>query len=116
VPVPLQEFVQRQVTTNDVTFFQFVLNQTFPPQFRPLQVDDVDADNNIILRRNINSLDAPAPVEDPLCGSVITITATGTSSLSVPFLEDFPNPSYDAGDAQTVAGIGGRFEFIVNVQ
>jgi len=114
IPVPLQEYQQRQVTTNDVTFFQFVLNQTFPPQFRPLLVDDVDENNNIVLRRNIDIRKAPATVEPTFCGSVVTITAGG--SLAVPFLEGFPDPSYDVGDVQTTAGIGGRFSLIVRVQ
>lgn len=78
--------------------------------FRPLQVDQTDADGNVTLQRNIGVRDVLAPINNVTCGSVIGLTITGT--LSVPFFRPVDNtPSYDINDAQTIARIGGRFEF-----
>ena len=93
---------------------EFELRERIPPQFRTLQQDDVDADQNVLLQRNIGVRDMPAPV-DPLCGSVVAFVLNGV--LRVPFLTGVDdNPSYDRDDQATVAGIGGRYEFVVSVQ
>jgi len=51
-----------------------------------------------------------------VCGSVVAVVVDGT--LSVPFFTaaGTGNPSYDINDVNTVAGIGGRYEFRVSVQ
>ena len=89
---------------------------TLLPQFRTLRTDDVDADGNVTLQRNIGVRDVPSPTPNVICGSVVAITVKGT--LAVPFLDvvSADKPSYDIDDAATVARIGGRFEFIVTVQ
>ncbi|UCE60805.1 MAG: hypothetical protein JSU63_03460 [Phycisphaerales bacterium] len=110
VPVELVEWELRQVTNaaGDVTL-EPNERQRFAPQFRALRQDDVDDDNNVLLRRNIDIRDMPVPVVNPVCGSVVAIVMNG--ALSVPFFQDAPG--YDRDDEQTVAGIGGRFEFTV---
>jgi len=89
---------------------------TVTPQFRTLQVDQLDADGNVTLQRNIGVRDVPTPTPNVICGSVVAITVKGT--LAVPFLDVVsPSvPSYDIDDAATVAQIGGRYEFLVTVQ
>lgn len=85
------------------------------PSFWALRVDGVDANRNLTVRRNLGIRDVPAPVDAPLCGSVVTIVMDGT--LSVPFLDGVDDsPSYDMNDAWSVGAIGGRYEFIVSVQ
>lgn len=84
-----------------------------PPQFQALQVDDVDPDSNVTLRRNIGIRDVPSSVTNVTCGSVIPIVINGV--LAVPFsITD--EPSYDITDENTIAAIGGRYEFLVSVQ
>lgn len=56
---------------------------TAPPQYVRLQVDDVDEFGNTVLQRNIDIRDLPAPAIGPNCGSVVTITMSGT--LRLPF-------------------------------
>ena len=93
---------------------EFELRERISPQFRTLQQDDVDVDQNVLLQRNIGVRDMPAPV-NPLCGSVVAIVLNGV--LRVPFLTGVDdNPSYDREDQTTIAGIGGRYEFVVSVQ
>jgi len=113
VPASIVEYEQRQVQTagGETGETQDVLRQTISPRFRALQVDDVDEDNNVLLRRNIDIRDAPVPVVNPVCGTVVAITMNGV--LTVPFYGNRDFPSYDVGDDATVAGIGGRFEFRV---
>lgn len=86
------------------------------PQFRALRLDDVDADGNVILRRNTGVRDALSPLPGVVCGSVVAILIDGV--LSVPFLEEAntTNPAFDIADLETEAGIGGRYEFGVSVQ
>jgi len=111
VPAPLREYQLEE--RNGV--FLFVLRRRTEPQFRPLEVDLVDEDGNVILRRNIGIRDLPGPVSDPRCGSYITVTLEGV--LSVPFLAPVSNaPSYDIDDAATAGLIGGRYEFRVTVE
>lgn len=81
-------------------------------KFVPLQVDDVDADLRTVLRRNIGIRDAPAPMDDPACGSVVAVTLDGV--LTVPFFQG--EPGYDALDEESTASVGGRYEFRVSVQ
>lgn len=99
-----------------------LINNTFrqreqiPPQFRRLEVDDVDIDGNTILLRNIGIREVPGPVVSPICGTVITISLTGT--LSVPFLIGpgviGNDPSYDRDDEPSEAAIGGQYGFVVS--
>ena len=115
MPVEITEWEQVITTVGDDQFITFTIEQEHPPQFTPLEVDQIDFDGNVVLRQNIGVRDVPAPVDNLLCGSVVAIIINGT--LSAPFLDGVDDgPSYDNGDLQTVAGIGGRFEFIVTVR
>ena len=80
------------------------------------EVDIVDEYFNTILLRNIGIRGVPGPVVSPICGTVITISLTGT--LTVPFLVGpgvvGNDPSYDQDDEPTVAAIGGQYDFVVS--
>lgn len=116
IPVELKVYELVQVNTGGVSVGnRFELREQLPPQFRVLQLDQVDDSGAVVIRSNIGFLDFPAPVVEPLCGSVVTIVMSGT--LRVPFLAGVDdNPSFDREDVVTVAGIGGRFEITVSVQ
>lgn len=116
VPVELTgyELVEISGQGGQVTS-EFQPRQRTPPQFEALQTDDVDADGNITLQRNVGVRDVPSPVTGLSCGSVVAVVING--ALSVPFLSGVSDaPSYDIGDERTVARIGGRYEFVVTVQ
>ena len=86
-----------------------------PPQFRAMQVDDVDDDGNTVLQRNIGIRDVPGPTSNFICGTVMGIVIEGV--LSTPFLEGVTDaPSYDVNDENQEASIGGRYEFRVALQ
>ncbi len=109
------QLVQVNVGTGGAVDNEFQVRERTPPQFRALQVDDVDADGNIILRRNIGVRDVLSPTNNIVCGSVVAIIVDG--SLALPFdIPEETNPSLDIDDEEAVAGIGGRFEFRVSVQ
>lgn len=121
IPVELLQFNQQEVSTGNNVDVTYVLQDRIPPQFRVLQPDQIDVDGNV-LQGNIGIRDFPAPVIDPVCGTVVAIIMNGT--LSVPFLQGVPDPSgsgqlndpsFDSGDASSVAAIGGRYEFLVTV-
>lgn len=116
IPVALTQF--ERVVTNTVgggITTEFQPGPVTNPIFRSLQVDDLDPDGNVTVQRNIGVRDVPSTATNPLCGSVIVIVADGV--LSVPFLDGVSSaPSFDGADAQTIARIGGRFEFRVAVQ
>ncbi len=117
IPVELEEYSFREIQDPGEAgaIGTYVLQQRIPPQFRALQMDGLDADGNVTVRRNIGVRDVPPPVPNPVCGSVIPISMNGV--LTVPFLVEVTNvPSYDGGDPATVGGIGGRYEFIISVQ
>ncbi|MEK7710917.1 MAG: hypothetical protein AAB341_03385 [Planctomycetota bacterium] len=117
VPVPLIGFQLVEITTGTVVTSEFRPRTQILPQFRALQIDDVDADGNTVLRRNIDVRDVLSPTTNVVCGSVVAVVVDGV--LSVPFLRGVPDndaPSFDQDDAATVASIGGRFEFRVSVQ
>jgi len=115
VPVGLQGFQLVTVNTSGgATSTTFQPRLAFPPQFRALAVDDVDADGNIVLRRNVDVRDQLTATTNVVCGSVVAINMNGV--LSVPFQIDASQPSFDQDDAQTVASIGGRYEFRVTVR
>ena len=98
-----------------VTGVTFEPRERTPPQFRTLQVDEIDEDGNVTLQRNIGARDVPSPAISPRCGSIVVFAVDGV--LSVPFLETVSDaPSYDRADTTTAAGIGGRYEFLVSVQ
>ena len=116
VPVEITAW-QRTEIENDAGGTDVIFDpvDTDPPQFRVLQVDLLTAEGEVDTRRNVGVRDVPSPVDNPFCGSVIAITLNGV--LSVPFLEGVDDtPSYDVGDIEQEAGIGGRYEFIVSVQ
>ncbi len=106
--------------------FQFVQFRQESLRFIPLEIDVLDEDGNVTLQRNIGVRDVPVPVEAPRCGSVVSITITGT--LASPFINiaDDPNnpndqafsrdvPSVMLNDANSIARIGGRFQIRVQV-
>lgn len=95
---------------------EFALREQITPRFDILEVDDFDEDFNTIVVRNIGIREVPGPVINPICGTVITISLTGT--LTVPFLSgrgvDEDDPSFDQDDEPTVAAIGGQYQFVVS--
>ena len=116
IPVQLTEWAFRDIenTEGGVTRIAEV-QQRINPQFRPLEVDALDADGNVTTRANIGVRDMPGPVVNPGCGSVVALTMSGV--LSVPFLDQVDdNPSYDVGDLATVASVGGRYEMQLSVR
>jgi hypothetical protein len=117
VPVNITAYELIAVTSAGgvVTSVTFQPRERSTPQFRALQVDQVDEDGNVTLQRNIGVRDVPSPAINPLCGSVVVIAVDGV--LSVPFLANVSSaPSYDREDTATAATIGGRYEFRVSVQ
>ena len=115
LPVSLLYFSEEEIrdaTGNPVTIYRYA--GELPPQFRRLEVDEVDEDGNVTVQHNIGPRDTPSPAIDPLCGSVVVITVNGV--LKVPFLTAASTrPSYSSADNATVSRIGGRYEFIVSV-
>ena len=117
VPVELTvyELVDIGLGTGGVTT-AFRRREQISPRFRALQVDDFDADGNTTLVRNVGIREVPGPVINPICGTVITISLTGT--LTVPFLSgpgvEGDDPSYDRDDEPTEAAIGGQYQFVVS--
>lgn len=115
VPAELLGYELVSVNAGGDVTTRFEVRETIPPQFRVLQLDQVDEDGNTVLQANIPVRRAPAPAEGPVCGSVVAVVVTGV--LSVPFLTGVDdNPSYDRQDPNQVASIGGRYEFTVSVQ
>lgn len=116
IPVPLEIWELVEVTVGDVTNLVPQQRGTIPPQFQALQVDAVDADGNVILQRNIDVRDVLSPVTNIVCGSIVPVIVNGT--LTVPFFAqaNTGNPSFDQDDINTVAGIGGRYQFRVSAQ
>lgn len=118
VPSPIEQYeiVEVENDSGVIVGTTPVLREVFLPQFAPLQVDEIDDDGNVLVRRNIGIRDVPAPVDNLLCGSVVTIVLEG--ELSVPFLdsEGINRPSFDQDDESAVGSIGGRYEFIIGVQ
>ncbi len=117
IPVALIAYAWEPLTDiqGDVTRGTWVFAGAQLPTFWPLATDLVDNDFNTLQVRNIGIRDAPAPVEEARCGSVIAIVMDGT--LTAPFLLEATNdPSYDEEDQDTIARIGGRYEFTVTVQ
>jgi hypothetical protein len=104
IPVGLQGY-ELVETENDVgvTSRTFEPRQRLVPQFRALAVDDVNARDQLTATTNV------------VCGSVVAINMNGV--LSVPFrIPEEDGPSFDQDDEQTVASIGGRYEFRVTVR
>jgi len=117
VPVALQSFVKTEISsTGGQVTTEFQPRERIVPQFRALQQDAVDLDGNVTTLRNFGRRDAPSPTPTVICGSVVAIVVDGV--LSVPFTveEETSDPSFDVADGPTIAGIGGRYEFIVSVQ
>ena len=117
IPVTVTGYELVETTVGDQVTNEFQPRTRTPPGFRALQVDDIDADGNVVLQRNIGVRDVLSPITNVVCGSVVAVTLNGV--LSVPFLTatGVPyEPSYDQADEPTVATIGGRYSFIVAVQ
>ena len=116
VPVEVSQWELQQFTTGEGgQDVQYVLRDRIPCGWRELEVDD---DPDVVadpLQRNIDRRKMPAPVSNPLCGSVITLEVNG--QLSVPFLTVAENgPSYDVASQRVEAGVGGHYEFEVKVR
>ncbi|UCC31380.1 MAG: hypothetical protein JSU86_03710 [Phycisphaerales bacterium] len=116
IPVELTAFELVETTTpGGAISTSFEPRERIPPQFRALEIDETDADGNVLLQQNIGVRDVPSPTLDPICGSFIAVVVNGV--LSVPFLDGVSNaPSYDRDDETTMASIGGRYEFLASVQ
>lgn len=116
LPVEVVGFERVEVVNNDGgTVVDFQEDQRIPPSFRVLQTDDVDADLNVEVQRNIGIRDLPAPANNLLCGSVVAFVIDG--SLSVPFLDGVSDaPSFDVDDENTVGSVGGRYRLRLAVQ
>lgn len=116
IPVPLEIWELVEVDVGDETAIQPQQRGTIPPQFRALLVDDVDADGNVTLQRNIDPRDVLSPTTNLVCGSIVPVIVDGT--LTVPFFSQATtgNPSFDQDDENTEAGIGGRYQFRVSAQ
>ena len=105
VPVQIDTYQYEPPTDTRPGFNRFT--GSFPPQFWELQVDSED------VLRNIAPRDAPAPVDNPACGSVVTVVLEG--ALAVPFTVG-DRPSYLEDDVFQVAGIGGRYSVRISVR
>lgn len=117
MPVELLQYERRDVTDARGIVIQtdFTIDERIQPTFRQLEIDTLDADGNVIVNRNIDVRDVPAPVTQLFCGSVIAIIMEG--ELDAPFLTGVDdNPSYDRDDAATVNTIGGFHKFTVTVR
>lgn len=117
MPVELLQYerIDIQDARGVVVDTEFRIDQRIPPTFRRLEIDTLDADGNVIVNRNIDVRDVPAPVTQPFCGSVIAIILEG--ELDVPFLTGVDdNPSFDRDDVATVNTIGGFHKFTVTVR
>jgi len=110
VPVELTTFQFVEPTGTEQGFFRPLA--LIPPQFQPLLPDEVDADGNTTLRRNVGIRDRAGPVDNPRCGAVIGVIVDG--DLSVPFRG--PIPGFDVADLESAASVGGRYEFRITVQ
>lgn len=103
VPVFTDLYRFQPATENREAFDQ--LEVTLPPGFWPLAVDVG------ILQANIGIRNLPATLDNPVCGSVVTIVVDG--ELSVPFqVTDAPSAYID--DPFAVSSIGGRYSFLVS--
>jgi len=116
IPVPIEVYELVEVDAGDEVDIVPQLRSTLPPQFRTLLVDEVDAEGNVTLQRNIDIRDVLSPTTNVVCGSIVPVIVEGT--LTVPFFAEAPtgNPSYDQDDEVTEAGIGGRYQFRVSAQ
>jgi hypothetical protein len=115
VPVELAEYELVQVAGagGDVQRTEFEIRERIPAQWEQLEVDDTDEQDFVTLQRNFAPGDTPAPIT-PSCGSVVALVLEG--ALTVPFLIGVDEaPSYDRDDESTVAGIGGRYRFVTQV-
>lgn len=116
LPVEVVGFERVEVNNDDGGIVvDFQEDQRIPPSFRALRLDDVDADLNVEVQRNVGIRDLPAPANNLLCGSVVAFVIEG--SLSVPFLDGVSDaPSFDVNDENTVGSIGGRYRLRLAVQ
>lgn len=108
---------ESDVVGGGVTIVLRELESTIPPQFVPLQPDDVDANNNVTVSRNLDIRDVPVPATNLLCGTVVGFTLSGT--LELPFVQDELGafvPGYLDTDATAEAAVPGRFDFTTTVR
>lgn len=89
-----------------------------PPRFQLLEIDDVDAQGNTLLRRNFDIRDVPPPAVGPNCGSVVAITLSGTLRLPLVALQQNGNlvPGVLDTDDLSLASSPGRFQLTVGIR
>jgi hypothetical protein len=103
MPVFIDFYRFQPATENREAFDQ--LEQTTPPGFMALRVDGTG------LQANIGVRNLPAVMDNPVCGSVVTIVVEG--ELAVPF-QVIEAPSVYVDDPSANAAIGGRYSFLVS--
>ena len=87
------------------------------PQFVTLALDAFDQFGNTVTRRNVDIRDAPAPAIAPNCGSVVTITLSGTLGLPFErnaFGQDLPGVLVT--DLARIEASPGRFRINVGIR
>lgn len=123
VPVEFRSFREDDtnlIVVGGVLQNQFVVDQTLQPQFVQLQRDTLDDLGNVLVRRNFDVREAPAPALELLCGTVVGLELRGR--LDVPFftgLVEGVQQTVPGVDVQDVAGLAshpGRFEFQTSVR
>lgn len=96
--------------------FRVLVDRT-NPRFELLEIDDVDAQGTTILQRNLDIRDVPGPAVGPNCGSVVTITLSGT--LRTPFVvnaQGIEVPGALVTEANANASSPGRFRLAVGIR
>lgn len=123
VPVEFRTFREDDtnlIVVGGVLQNQFVVDQTEQPQFLALRRDDLDGFGNILVRRNFDVREAPAPALDLLCGTVVGLELRG--QLDVSFFTGLVEgaqqtvPGVDVEDLAARASHPGRFEFLTSVR
>jgi len=109
VPISITEYTWEEV--ENVGMVRRYL-RTYPPRFWPLRVDDVDENLNVVTTRNLGIRDAPGPLLNVTCGSVIMFALEG--ALRVPFVGGIP--SWDDDDTLQIAVFPGRYRVITAVR
>ncbi len=90
---------------------------TADPQFVVLRQDDTDQFGNTQLLRNIDIRDRPAPAIGPNCGSVVTITLSGTLRSSFEINEfGLLVPGVLNTDFRAISAYPGRFGITVGIR
>lgn len=93
------------------------LTEIIPRAFVPLIPDEVDENLSTLVVHNFGIRDVPAPVENLLCGTVVTAILTGV--LDIPFVVDEngdQSPGFLDTDDAAAAAIPGRFRLTIQLQ